>query len=115
MLIIDNILVAMLLKHMKGFYSIKKSNKILSEAQRILCSLILGDDLCPREITVADGRLELGSLKKDFLLGGQLQSSLCVCECMMERECACVCNCLRACRLMVKLLCSRILQRLSLF
>lgn len=35
------------------------------------------DDLCPREITVADGRLELGSLKKDFLLGGQLQS-LCV-------------------------------------
>lgn len=41
MLIIDNILLVMLLKHMKGFYSIKKSNKILNEVQRILCSLMM--------------------------------------------------------------------------
>lgn len=96
---------------MKHFYSPQKSNKIFKKAHSVFCSLILVDDLCSREITVADGGLKLGCFRKDFLFGGQLQS--------FTRVHACLCSCTWGCMyvivsgLMLKLLCG--LQLLSLF
>lgn len=116
MLIIDNIPLLMLLKHVKRFYSTQNSNKIFKKAHTVLCSLILGDDLCSREITVADGRLKLGCFRKDFLFSGQLQSFTRVRACVLVFMHARVHvrDCLRAYRLMLKLLCGLILQLLSL-
>lgn len=63
-----------------------KANTVLKEGLLLLCSLILGDDLRPREITSADGRVKLGCLfKKRLPLGWDTPVIHgCVCVCVLR-------------------------------
>lgn len=64
-----------------------KANRVLKEALLILCSLILGDDLRPREITSADGRVKLGCLFKKRLPPGWDTPIIHGCVCLRAEAC----------------------------
>ena len=68
-----------------------KAYNVFKEAPWVLCSLILGDDLRPREIIPADGRVKVGCVFKKRLSSGWATAII------HSWECVCVCVCVRVC------------------